>query len=327
VEAEFNKHEHLLLNAVPRIATVYLKCIPIMEKVLSRLLPELQLYAGDTSLKIQVVDGSQGAFPFHYDSPGGKKDSRRLTCLLYLNPDWREEDGGVLRLQPFLQAPVDVAPVMDRLVLFYSEQLLHRVSPCNKFRAMFTIWIHGTSMEDTTPHDHTPTHTHTDSHTHTHIDSHSHEKANKENEDNRAEEFAQHWMALLEKPYIQRQLSKAVYFEEWRDSYLQAHNKDDDANVLIESLEADVKALETKPGLKSVLTLLKATAKEYSVIKVDENHPAYINNMPPKSRVSAAADSDSDSDDSSDSDSSDDDTNTKSKPVVKKKGVDFMDFL
>jgi hypothetical protein len=56
-------------------------------------------------------------------------DKRRLSCLLYLNPDWAVGDGGEIRLASFLQPPVTVEPLFDRLVLFFSESMLHRYAP------------------------------------------------------------------------------------------------------------------------------------------------------------------------------------------------------
>lgn len=51
----------------------------------------------------------------HYDNPG-PPNKRALTCLLYLNPDWKEGDGGELCLTPFLQKEKVIAPLLDRMV-------------------------------------------------------------------------------------------------------------------------------------------------------------------------------------------------------------------
>ncbi len=69
--------------------------------------------------------GDGGCFPIHVDSEESV-DGRRLTAILYLNPGWRPEDGGQLRLYPPFAAPVDVEPQHDRLVLFLSNRMLHR---------------------------------------------------------------------------------------------------------------------------------------------------------------------------------------------------------
>lgn len=59
--------------------------------------------------------GSGGCFPLHYDNPG-PPNKRALTCLLYLNPDWNEGDGGEVCLRPFLGKEKAIAPLLDRLV-------------------------------------------------------------------------------------------------------------------------------------------------------------------------------------------------------------------
>ena len=101
----------------------------------------------------------------HFDSDEAV-DGRRLSAIFYLNPGWKPEHGGQLRLLPFgepmlrrtlppashglkravpcahdMQAffkeiplynvssgapPVDIAPLHDRLVIFASTMMLHR---------------------------------------------------------------------------------------------------------------------------------------------------------------------------------------------------------
>jgi len=69
--------------------------------------------------------GGGACFPIHVDSEESV-DGRRLTAILYLNPGWRPEHGGHLRLYPPFAPPVDVEPRHDRLVLFLSNRMLHR---------------------------------------------------------------------------------------------------------------------------------------------------------------------------------------------------------
>ena len=69
-----------------------------------------------------------------------------MSILVYLNPDWREGDGGEIQLTSFLRKPVDVAPLMNRVVFFSSEAILHRVNPATAPRYCFTIWIDGSDV-------------------------------------------------------------------------------------------------------------------------------------------------------------------------------------
>lgn len=72
-----------------------------------------------------LLAGDGACFPIHVDSEESI-DGRRLTAILYLNPEWAPAHGGQLRLYPPGAQPVDVAPLNDRLVIFESHRLLHR---------------------------------------------------------------------------------------------------------------------------------------------------------------------------------------------------------
>ena len=107
----------------------------------------LQTGVSGRVLKLQYNDGHGGCFPFHYDNPG-PPNKRALTCLVYLNPGWSAGDGGELQLQPFLGVGVTVAPVMNRLVVFASDKILHRVLKNHRPRLCFTVWIDGEDVND-----------------------------------------------------------------------------------------------------------------------------------------------------------------------------------
>ncbi|PSC70828.1 coiled-coil domain-containing 94-like protein isoform A [Micractinium conductrix] len=85
-------------------------------------------------------EGHGGCFPMHFDTDSSL-DTRRVTTIWYLNPGWRPGDGGELRVYPFPQSPVDIAPLNDRMVLFSSQRMLHRVLPSQAERYCFTIWL------------------------------------------------------------------------------------------------------------------------------------------------------------------------------------------
>ena len=56
---------------------------------------------------------------------------------------WERGHGGELVLQPFLGLAVTVPPLMDRLVIFRSDRVLHRVLPASAPRYCFTVWLDG----------------------------------------------------------------------------------------------------------------------------------------------------------------------------------------
>jgi SM-20-related protein len=73
-----------------------------------------------------------------------------LSIALYLNADWRAEDGGALRL--YLEAAgrapyADIAPVGGTLVAFRSERFPHAVLPARRERLSLTGWFRRRGME------------------------------------------------------------------------------------------------------------------------------------------------------------------------------------
>ena len=84
---------------------------------------------------------------------------RYVTCIVYLNPDWKEGDGGCLRL--FLREDdtldkndsrsdemtssggsyIDVEPMAGRLVIFSSRHIMHAVLPTFSRRLACSMWM------------------------------------------------------------------------------------------------------------------------------------------------------------------------------------------
>jgi hypothetical protein len=105
-------------------------------------IPDFTPQTGFPSIKLQHNKGGGACFPLHCDSDA-TLDGRVLTCLVYLNPDWNTTHGGVLRLKPFSFPWVDIEPKNDRMVLFWSQDVVHRVLPASQERFCFTIWLSG----------------------------------------------------------------------------------------------------------------------------------------------------------------------------------------
>ena len=78
---------------------------------------------------------------------------RFLSCLLYFNPDWTEDDGGHLRMHldrrpkhaPADGEPgalTDLLPAPGRLVLFFARTVTHEVLPAKlRERWAYTLWV------------------------------------------------------------------------------------------------------------------------------------------------------------------------------------------
>ena len=82
-----------------------------------------------------------GAF-YHKHIDRFQNDSQRvLSCILYLNADWNETDGGQLRLYLDDETHMDVLPQAGTLVSFLSERFWHEVLPATRERMSVTGWF------------------------------------------------------------------------------------------------------------------------------------------------------------------------------------------
>jgi len=67
-------------------------------------------------------------------------DRRKLSAICYLNNDWKEDEGGQLRM--YLESgPKDVFPLAGRLVCFRSDLIEHEVLPATRPRLSLTGWF------------------------------------------------------------------------------------------------------------------------------------------------------------------------------------------
>ena len=68
-------------------------------------------------------------------------DARVLSCVAYLNDEWRACDGGALRIHRDAAPPLDVLPRGGTLVAFLSERFDHEVLPAARERCSVTGWF------------------------------------------------------------------------------------------------------------------------------------------------------------------------------------------
>ncbi|MNV00587.1 hypothetical protein D3C71_907570 [compost metagenome] len=64
----------------------------------------------------------------HIDQFKNEK-GRKYSIVLYLNEDWKKEDGGLLSLYPKAGEQIDISPMGGRMVLFRSDEMEHEVNP------------------------------------------------------------------------------------------------------------------------------------------------------------------------------------------------------
>ncbi|KAJ0409548.1 hypothetical protein ATCC90586_010059 [Pythium insidiosum] len=86
---------------------------------------------------------SAARYTTHCDNPN--LNGRKLTAILYLNAAWdSERDGGALRVKHRQHGERTIAPLLDRLLLFYSDQRVpHEVLPVQsstRNRFALTVW-------------------------------------------------------------------------------------------------------------------------------------------------------------------------------------------
>jgi len=238
---------------IPTLNSLTNELIPFIDAKFGGFFENLLLYEGDTSIKLQVNRGN-GCFPFHYDSPGGLKDTRRLTCLIYLNKLWALGDGGEIVFQPFLNNPIHIAPLFNRIVIFRSDRMLHRVNVSKKQRVCLTIWLHGRGDDSNEK-----------------IINNDDENDNVSNSENVNNDYVNDWMSSLQLPSVQRVLSKSLYGEEWKESYQRAHAGNEGILPLLHSLIEEKKSVIYKGQNAADVDGNDLGMEENTVVEEDSN--------------------------------------------------------
>lgn len=76
----------------------------------------------------------------HLDQMRGS-DARVISAVYYLNQNWREADGGALRLYLDEGASRDIYPLAGSLLLFLSARFEHEVLPATRDRMSIASWL------------------------------------------------------------------------------------------------------------------------------------------------------------------------------------------
>ena len=98
-------------------------------------------------MQVTCYPGGGSRYVRHVDN--NANNGRRLTCILYSNPAWTPADGGALRLYVHDSHVVDVAPLMNRCVVFWSDSRVpHEVLPSYADRYALSIWYCGPSAAE-----------------------------------------------------------------------------------------------------------------------------------------------------------------------------------
>jgi SM-20-related protein len=132
--------DHILWLEPPGATTAQRHCLERFEALRLALNRELQL--GLFDFECHFARYAPGAFYRRHRDRFAGDDHRTLSCALYLNENWRSDDGGALRLyQP--DGHQDVLPHAGTLVVFLSARFEHEVLPARRERLSLTGWFTG----------------------------------------------------------------------------------------------------------------------------------------------------------------------------------------
>jgi SM-20-related protein len=122
-------------NTAPEAIKVYLSRLnELIEFVRESLFISLKDY------EVHMTMYPPGSYYKRHLDQFKKDDHRRLSVICYLNENWKEDEGGQLRIYDN-DKQVDVLPEAGRLVCFRSDLLEHEVLPASRPRLSLTGWI------------------------------------------------------------------------------------------------------------------------------------------------------------------------------------------
>lgn len=128
-----------------------------MERLKSSL--NQQLYLGLFGLECHLAAYPAGTFykkhldcfasnePNQSQRQSQRQSRRKISCIVYLNHNWKNEDGGQLRLylnetdEYSNEKSMDILPIAGRAVIFLSDTFYHEVLPASRERISLTGWF------------------------------------------------------------------------------------------------------------------------------------------------------------------------------------------
>jgi SM-20-related protein len=114
---------------------------------LDELVPEFNrnFYLGINDYEFHLAHYSAGAFYKKHRDAFKSDDARKISVILYLNLNWKKENGGELKLYPENGTETMIEPIAGRLVIFES-QLEHEVLESKADRYSITGWLKSKSF-------------------------------------------------------------------------------------------------------------------------------------------------------------------------------------
>ena len=83
----------------------------------------------------------EGSFYKRHLDQFAERNNRMISLIIYLNKDWKQGDGGELRIYPEGKDVKDIAPIFNRCILFRSDTLEHEVLTAQTDRRSVTGWM------------------------------------------------------------------------------------------------------------------------------------------------------------------------------------------
>ena len=129
-------HIHWLEEGQAAVCDAYLTLMDELRQALNR-----ELFLGLEEFECHFAFYPPGAFYQTHLDRFRDDDSRCVSVVLYLNPDWRVGDGGELRLYLADGSSVDIPPRAGDLLFFLSGDFPHEVLVTQADRLSLTGWF------------------------------------------------------------------------------------------------------------------------------------------------------------------------------------------
>lgn len=119
----------------PKAIVVYLNKLQELVQYLNQ-----ALFLSLKDVEVHMTVYPEGSFYKRHLDQFKKDDHRKLSVILYLNQNWKEDQGGQLRMYLPDQTK-DFLPTAGRLVIFRSDEIEHEVLPATRERLSITGWM------------------------------------------------------------------------------------------------------------------------------------------------------------------------------------------
>ena len=129
-------HIHWLEEGQAEVCDAYLALMDELRQTLNR-----ELFLGLEEFECHFALYQPGAFYQTHLDRFRDDDSRCVTAVIYLNPDWQPADGGELRMHFADGSSLDIPPLAGDLLMFLSGDFPHEVLVTQADRLSLTGWF------------------------------------------------------------------------------------------------------------------------------------------------------------------------------------------